>query len=488
MQQPALRSIDYIVLAAILALAIVLRLIGLNAPLWFDEIVTIQTYVNSPWNEVLQGYSMNNHFLFTLQSKFFASVFGDHIWAYRLPSVLFGIGTVLAIWWLARDVAGIKVAHVSALLIALSYHQVWFSQNARGYTELAFWSTMGMIFFLRGVRDPGRGVWIAYGIVLAAAVFTHLTGAFFFAAQGLIWLGLVIALAVKGRLPRDLVLSPLIGAAVGVLLLAMFYAPVVPDVLNTVGTVSETSAVDLMSEYQNPIWTVFEGVRTAIGGAGSLPLVVAACVIVMSCVGAGALHNHASLFALSVLAHIVLMVVLLSVLGMRIWPRFFFSDIGFVLILIVAGVSACAGYVGQLIGRPQLGPNLFIAVSVVMIAVSVVLIQRNYTAPKQDMAGSFALAEDIRSVDTRVYSVGHSGPVFTDYFGADWGNLMSQQDYDAVLSQSGSVVLVVPFPARSVRMIPTLKEDIGSVFQLVHRFPGTLGDGSILVLKRIGYD
>ncbi|WP_420587397.1 glycosyltransferase family 39 protein [Ruegeria sp.] len=399
MQYTVLRSVDYFLLAAILALAIVLRLIGLNAPLWYDEIVTIQSYVRGPWSDIMQGYSMNNHYLFTLQSKLSTSVFGDHIWAYRLPAVLFGTGTVLAIWWLARDVAGVAVAHVSALLIALSYHQVWFSQNARGYTELAFWSTLGMIFFLRGVNAPKRGTWVAYGLVLAAAVFTHLTGAFFFAAQGLVWLVLVIALALKGQLPRDLLLSPLIGATVGLLSLAAFYAPVIPDVLNTVGSVSETSAVDLMQEYQNPIWTVFEGVRTAIGTAGALPLLVALAVVAVSCIGTATLHGRAPLFAPMVLAHILLMLVLLLALGMRVWPRFFFTDIGFILILIVVGVSATTRFAGRLVGRPTLGRYLFIAASAAMVLISIALIQRNYSAPKQDMAGAYEMAESIRTAE-----------------------------------------------------------------------------------------
>ncbi|WP_420587398.1 hypothetical protein [Ruegeria sp.] len=65
---------------------------------------------------------------------------------------------------------------------------------------------------------------------------------------------------------------------------------------------------------------------------------------------------------------------------------------------------------------------------------------------------------------------------------------MSQKDYDKALAEPRPVVLVVPFPARSHRMIPTLRNDIGPVFELVHHFPGTLGDGDILILKRHGYD
>ncbi|NND19835.1 MAG: hypothetical protein HKN98_14770, partial [Silicimonas sp.] len=141
---------DLALLALILLLATVLRVIALDAPLWFDEITTVETHVNLPWGEMMRDYSMNHHYFFSLKSKLATELFGAENWAYRLPAVLFGIATVVAIWWLARDIGGTAIAHISALLVALSYHQVWFSQNARGYTELAFWSTLGLIFFLRG--------------------------------------------------------------------------------------------------------------------------------------------------------------------------------------------------------------------------------------------------------------------------------------------------------------------------------------------------
>lgn len=488
MQHQAHRYRDYVWLTGILVLAIILRVIGLNAPLWFDEIVTVHSYVQGPWREITQGYSMNNHYLFTLQSKLAATLFGDEIWAYRLPAVLFGTGTVLAIWWLARDIAGATVAHVSALLVAMSYHQVWFSQNARGYTELAFWSTLGMILFLRGVQVPRRGIWIAFGLTLAAAVSTHLTGAFFFVALGMVWLVLVATSALKGRFSRDLFIAPLVGATTGIALLVAFYAPVLPDIFATVGTVSETSSADLMQEYQNPLWTVLEGVRTAMGRIGALALLVAAGVLVVAGIGAVGLHRRSPLFAPIVLAHIVLTLVLLQTLGMRIWPRFFFADIGFVIILIVAGTSTGAHAVGRLAGRPEFARYLFAAAAAVMVILSAALVYRNYSGPKQDLAGAYRLVEDIRIPGERVYSIGHSGPIFSDYFGADWGNLMSQQEYDRALSYPGPIILVVPFPARSHRMIPTLREDTGQILQPVRRFPGTLGDGDILILRRTGHD
>ncbi|PWE32939.1 hypothetical protein DDZ14_07560 [Maritimibacter sp. 55A14] len=475
---------DHFWLAALLVLAAALRLPGLNAPLWFDEIVTIQTHLTLPWAEMMQDYSMNHHYLFSLQSKAAAALFGMEIWAIRLPAFLFGVATVGAIWWLARQVAGPVTAHLAGFLTAISYHQVWFSQNARGYTELAFWSTLGMILFLRGMETPRRAVWIGYGVTLAAAVCTHLTGAFFFAAQGLVWLGAVIWLAARGRLGRGQVGLPLLGYVLGAALTLAFYAPVLPGVLETVQTVSGTSAVDVMQEYQNPLWTVVEGVRTALGGTGRLAPFLAAAAALTALVGIAATQARAPLFAPVVVVHIALTIGLLTAVGMRVWPRFFFADIGFLTILAFCGASVIAGALARGVGRPQAGGGLFAVLVVGMIGVSALLLPRNYTMPKQDLAGAYSFVEATRREGERVISVGYSGPIFTGFFGADWGNVNAPEEYAQAMAAPGPVAVVVPFPERSFRAIPALDEELGESLRIERILRGTLGDGNIIVLRR----
>src|SRR5438034_884751 len=63
---------------------------------------------------------------------------GDQAWSLRLPATLFGVVTIPALYFLAREFAGRTEALFGCLLLTVSYHHVWFSQNARGYTLLAF--------------------------------------------------------------------------------------------------------------------------------------------------------------------------------------------------------------------------------------------------------------------------------------------------------------------------------------------------------------
>ena len=399
---------DYIWLTAILVLAVVLRLPGLNGPLWYDEIATVTTHLRLPWNEMFTGYEMNHHYLYSLQAKALMEIFGEEPWVIRLPSLVFGVLGIGAMWWLARDIAGARIAHVTALLLAIAFHHIWFSQNARGYSELQFWSTLGMILFLYGLKRPTPGLWIGYGLVLALAVYTHLTGAFFFAAQGVLWVGLMAAFAMQGRATREVLLYPALGFVVGGLLTLALYAPLLPSLLETVGGVSETSAVDRMQEYQNPVWTVVESVRSMLGTGGLIAPVIAIVLLAVLAMGAVASHRTERYFAPVVVLHIGLTMVLLMLIGMRIWPRFFFLDIGFLMLLIVLGVQYWSGVLAWIVGN-RVERGLIFAVGVAgMILVSLPLAVRNYTQPKQDLVGALTIVEEGRGPSDRVYGLGSS--------------------------------------------------------------------------------
>jgi len=470
---------DALILTAILLVALALRIYGLNAPLWYDEIVTVDTHLRLPWGQMLRDYSMNHHYLHNLLAKASMQVFGEEPWAIRLPAMLFGLGTIWATWVLARDVADRRVAHVAALLMALSYHEIWFSQNARGYTGLAFFSTLSLIFFLRGMAASRLSLWVGFGLAMAAAIFTHLTGAFFYLAIGIVWIVVLIARREGGAI----LVQPLIGAGLGLLLTGLAYLPLVPSMKTTVAGVAETSTVDAMQEYQSPFWTAAEAIRTGLGDAGVLNLIVGIAMLALSVLGAVALHRRSRLLAPVVALHIVVTVVILLALGMRIWPRFFFVDIGLLLLLIVAGVEWICLRLGSLGGRGA-GRGLFVIASVLMLVLSAFLATRNYRFPKQDLAGAFALVEAERQPGERIYAVGHAGEIFRNHFGADWTTIFTPAEYQSAMEAPGPVSFVVAFPARNFRNIPQLLADRDVKLAQRIWLPGTLGDGGVVILQR----
>ena len=63
-------------------------------------------------------------------------------------------------------------------MIAFSYYHLWFSQNARGYTGLLFWTLLASWFLVRGMLENRPWLWIGYAIAAALGVYTHLTMGF----------------------------------------------------------------------------------------------------------------------------------------------------------------------------------------------------------------------------------------------------------------------------------------------------------------------
>lgn len=485
MQQPPTKS-DRWILAIILLFALALRLWHLNSPLWYDEVVTVETHLRLSWGAMLQDYSMNHHYLHNLAAKAAMQMFGEAPWAIRLPSMLFGIGAIAAIWVLAFRWTGNVVAHATALLLTLSYHHIWFSQNARGYTGMALFSTLGLLYFLQGLKDQKWRDWLLFAAMMAATIFTHLTGAFFFVTLGLVWLTLCFSAWRRGPIDRDLLVKPFCGFLIGGLVTLTVYAPVLPSLLHTIGAVAATSAADPMQEYQNPLWTAYEAIRTGVGTAGPKVAVLGFGVLALSALGAWALRKRAPLIAPITIGHILLTVLILTGVGMRVWPRFFFTDIALLLLLIVCGVGYVCDGIARLTG-PRLGRALFPLALFSMAAVSGAMALRNYQSPKQDLAGAYDWAEAHRTPGARVYTIAYAGALFTGHFHADWGTLWTDADYRAALAQPGPVTIVVVFPDRSFRSLPTMAadRDAGRVVVATH-LNGTLGDGDIFILQRAG--
>ena len=91
----------------------------------------------------------------------------------------------------------------------------------------------------------------------------------------------------------------------------------------------------------------------------------------------------------------------------------------------------------------------------------------------------------MRDDQTRIYAVGVAAELFNGYFDAGWGEILAPDDYDQALADPGPLYLVIAFPARSFRTVPVMGTDFDNgALTMVKAFPGTLGDGFVIVLRR----
>jgi len=61
---------EMLIAAAIIMLALLVRMAPLGQSLWYDEMVTLVNSVAQPWPSIVKGqYTPNNHILFSLLAK-----------------------------------------------------------------------------------------------------------------------------------------------------------------------------------------------------------------------------------------------------------------------------------------------------------------------------------------------------------------------------------------------------------------------------------
>jgi 4-amino-4-deoxy-L-arabinose transferase-like glycosyltransferase len=176
-------------LAAILAIAVLLRLPGLFAGLWHDEVMYSRVYFDFPerrswllWHDVHPpGYPL----LLWLWS----SLLGNREAILRLPSFLAGLGSLVVVWQLARRWFGDTMALLATAVLALSPPHIWYSVENKANMVALFLSTLAVWLFVR-VAEGQAGFRHVLGAVAAllGALATH-SYAIATAATIVVWLG-----------------------------------------------------------------------------------------------------------------------------------------------------------------------------------------------------------------------------------------------------------------------------------------------------------
>jgi mannosyltransferase len=181
----------WVVLPLVLALTTLgagLRLYNLDSGLWYDEIKTLIDAVRPPLGQILTSLAGDNdHPLYSVLAHLSIAAFGESAWSLRLPAAIAGIATIPALYLLGTRVAGHFEALAAAALLTLSYHHIWFSQNARGYTLLLLCAVVATHLLLIALRHGRRRTYVWYGIVAALGTYTHLTMVFVIASHAVVW-------------------------------------------------------------------------------------------------------------------------------------------------------------------------------------------------------------------------------------------------------------------------------------------------------------
>jgi len=94
----------------------------------------------------------------------------------RLPSVLFGIFTILAMYFAGNFIFSRKEGLAAAALAAFSPFLIRYSQYSRGYAAYMFFALLSLYYFLKATETNQIRFWSRYTISMTLTVYTHLAG------------------------------------------------------------------------------------------------------------------------------------------------------------------------------------------------------------------------------------------------------------------------------------------------------------------------
>lgn len=129
-------------------------------------------------------------------------------WMMRLWSALFGIGSLIVGFLLARNLFGVRLASIYLFTLSTGYWFVVWSQQLRGYSALIFFALLVFYFLERSVaRRSLRSMLLAFGAVLCAIAANKL-GVLLFVPL------ISVALALKAYFFLGVITLPMVGLGI----------------------------------------------------------------------------------------------------------------------------------------------------------------------------------------------------------------------------------------------------------------------------------
>jgi 4-amino-4-deoxy-L-arabinose transferase-like glycosyltransferase len=498
-------------------LALLLRSVQLDSALWLDEINGVLEWMRPPLFEILTVYKGDGqHPLYALLGHASIVLFGEHPWSVRLPAALFGALSVPLLYVLGRAAGTRREALFAALLLMVSYHHVWFSQNARGYTILTFFVLLGTYCLLRGLAEGGNRWFIGYGIAIALGAYTHITVLFPAFAHALVAFWAVwrkrerargseagatgahvravaagahlraVAAGGTGSVPQPAWRGPVLGFGLAAALTVVLYAPILKQVIWWF--LFRPSNFEGVS---TPSWAFVEALRVMQRGVvGGTSAVVGALAIAAG--GTILLAGMVSYYRQSRVAFVLFTVPFVTTFAGALlargtmYPRFFFFLLPYAILMVVRGLEVTGLWLGQHLAgfSPGLarGRAIGTALCVVAIAAFALSLGAVYRYPKQDFVGAMEYVEAHRSPGETVLIVGAARRPIQDYHERPWPVVASPAAIDSLAGPAG-YWLVYTFPRYIEHETPALMRRIRETCDEREVFRGTVGGGDIIVCR-----
>lgn len=169
-------------LAALTALALVLRLSSLSRSLFTDETYSFALAQRS-FGQMLKLFGWEaNGTVYSIVLWPLIRIFGSGVTLLRLPAVLAGTLSVPALWWAARRYTTPAAALLAAALLAVNPMAVWYSQEARAYAFVVLAACLAFGALPRALERHGerrgeRRMWVLYVAAMTLLAYSEIFAA-----------------------------------------------------------------------------------------------------------------------------------------------------------------------------------------------------------------------------------------------------------------------------------------------------------------------
>ena len=477
-----------LILCAITTIALLLRLIGINSDLWLDEIAPVNQYrALSAFGVITTYTSANNHLMNTLLVKLSTSLAGETEWAVRLPAVLFGVATIPAMYWVIRLAASRVESLCACLLLAVSYHHVFFSQNARGYSAYLLFSLVATGLLVRGLEGAGKRTWAGYVVCMFLDLAALLHGFFVLAGHMIVACGWTISSARRGRPVDPPIRRLVIVFAITGLLGVALYAAMAVQAVGTLRT-TYTSAGAGMAVTSQAFRADF--LRGLVEGFGPALLLAAPFAIAVVGFGFLVLVRRKWTLAVSLVTPLMLVMALVLAKHLSASPRFFLLGLPTAFVSLVLGIFAFAKRVMRWSAsdaRPHRASVLAAMIVGIGALASLSTLRGYYATPKQSYRAAVTYLQATRKPGDLIVLIQNAEEGFRFYGtkaglveGSDFVALRTTDSLDAVRALGRRLVLVSTLE-RSLIEEPALQHRMEAEWKPFMRFPATIHDGEIRV-------
>lgn len=172
------------ILFLVLGLALLLRLKSLDQSLWLDEAINVfYAQSNSFWWFVTK-YPLGD---FHPPGYFAVLWLWGHLFGFsevsvRMPSVIFGVLTVFLVYLIGKKLISRSAGFWAALFLAFSPLHIYYSQEARMYSLVAFASSLSFYFLVKLIQ--GGKLWLApYAFSVSAVLYSDYLAYFIIPVQ-----------------------------------------------------------------------------------------------------------------------------------------------------------------------------------------------------------------------------------------------------------------------------------------------------------------